>query len=164
VPAPASSRLAAHGLTVEAYEPDPAMRARLLRRGLGVPVCDRPIAAMPPVEDGAVVVAVNVLHTTADPAASLDHLRRLAGPGGRVIVATPEPDVDLHRVARAQRAAGVGRGRVARLVVLHAGLAPLTALAGAGVSPARLHTITSVPAIRHSSVAKVSRVLTFAGL
>jgi SAM-dependent methyltransferase len=159
----ATARLVDHGLAVEAHEPNPAMRARFLRRGVGVPIGDRPIGGIPPLTAAAAVVAVNVLHTTSDPAASLDRLRRIAGPGGRVVVATPEPGVDLRRVARAQRAAGVGRVGIARLVGLHAGLAPLTALAGAGVSSARLRAVTSTPAIRRSSVADVCRVMTFTG-
>jgi len=43
------------------------------------------------------------------------------------------------------------------------GLTPLTALAGSGVSRTRLRAVADAPAIRRSSVAAVSRVLTFAG-
>lgn len=160
----ATGRLVAHGLAVDAHEPEGAMRARLERRGLGVSVGDRSLADVVPRSGGAVAVAINVLHLTNDPVAALDDLRRVAGPGGRAVVATPDPDVDLFRVARAQRGTGVGRARIVRFVGLHAWLAPLTALAGAGVAHDRLRVLAEAPAVRRSCVAGVSRVLTFSGL
>ncbi|WP_205752371.1 class I SAM-dependent methyltransferase [Cryptosporangium phraense] len=97
-----------NALTVS--EPDAAMRAVLQRRVAGiatpfaVTVSPAPAEALP-FPDGVfdVVVSTLVLCTAGDPAASLDEVRRVLRPGGRLLLIEHVRGADGSRLARRQR-------------------------------------------------------------
>lgn len=120
------------GIEVDASEPRLAM-ARPFQERLGRLPRLLPLHEVAASTAPRNVVAVNVLHLTEDPGAALGHLRRLAGPGGRVIWATPAAGVTMWSMTRALRTAGWPRRRILGFVTRHALLAPLVALAGAGL-------------------------------
>jgi len=131
--------LAAARRVVRACEPDPHMRARLVAKGLDVEqVTDESIGDCHPPAGDHCVVAVNVLHLVADVPASLEHLRSMAGPHGRVVVVVPTAQATLRRVAHAHRLVGAGRTHHVLFCLAHVILGPLAALAGVHPSPTAL--------------------------
>jgi hypothetical protein len=125
-----TERLFAAGFLVEPSEPDPAMRKRFLERLPEIPVGTH--GAEEAFGDGRPknVVAVNVLHLVADPASTLHHLQRVAGPDGTVVVVTPQERASIASTTLALRRSGSSLGAVARFLSLQLALVPLTALGG----------------------------------
>lgn len=159
-----TERLLAAGCTVSASEPSRHMRSRFVRRLPGTDVDNALLADLERSERPVSVVAVNVLHLVPSPAEAVKHLRRVAGPTGRVVIVTPDPLVNLRAVASAQRRAGVSRLRIARFFALHAVLAPLTALSGMAVESERLSQVVDQSALRRSRLLGVSQLLVLGGI
>lgn len=158
-----TTHLVAAGHEVVAHEPHAGMRRRFMRRLPHVTIDELAVDDLRPDGVSRTVVAVNVVHLAGDANAAVERLRRRAGPGGRVVVATPSPDVSVLRVARAQQRAGGTTLDAIRFVVLHLLLAPLVAVAGGGPQRGTLELVGQLgsPAV---TVDETSWLLTFEGV
>lgn len=153
-------RIAASGLSVHPSEPNDRMRSRLRKRLPDLTVERLDLASLPPAAGPPrSVVAVNVLHLTADPEGDLRRLRAAAGQNGLVVVVTPAKGVGVMRVAAAARAAGGTLRDALRFVGIHVALAPLVLLSRKG----RARALDAGGASSVSSFAGVADIFVFAG-
>jgi SAM-dependent methyltransferase len=156
--------LAARTRSLRVTEPDPQMRARLRARLPGVHVGAAALEELDVVAGRRrTVVAANVVHLLAVPERAVEHLRKVAGAQGQVIVVTPRPGVSLRDVVRAQRRTGSSRWQAMRFVLLHLLLAPLTALAGVGLRRERASRAVVAGFEQVIEVAGVTLVLRYRG-
>lgn len=160
----ATQRLIGAGFTVDASEPNAAMRRRFAAALPGVPVLAGSVTDLPTPADEAParnVLAINVLHLVDDPSAVIDDLRRRAGPEGRVVIVVPVLGLTLGALTRAMRERGATRRQQARFLALQTLTAPLQA--GARVQ-ARPIDIDGHPGLVHlESISGVHHLAVFTG-
>lgn len=124
-----ASHLARSGRPVVGCEPSKPMADHFARRLPSVPLIRAGLADLTRAP-ASHVVAVNLLHLLEDPTGGLCRLREICGPGRLVVVVTPDPKAGLLDVAAAQRRFGVHPLQVARFVIWHILLAPVSILCG----------------------------------
>jgi hypothetical protein len=153
-----TKRLIAVGKEVTACEPHPGMRERCRRRCPEVTLLSHTLESLTPSGRRCGVVAVNVIHLTPNPRATVEHLRLLSS-SGPVVLVTPQRGISIATVARAMRRRGSGRVKVARFVALHVLLAPLIAVARPLAATSNTIDALSVGGVVAGSVDDVSNVI-----